>query len=279
MNTEEGAGSAAKSLGPSFCDHVDPVQKQNAKNVNSEDGVWTSRAAVLKRADELNQVGGWVMLRGSIWLDVPILRGTNTMAHELPALPYAHDALEPHIDAKTMEIHHGKHHQGYVTKLNGALEGSDLCSKSVEDLVSDLASVPEGIRGAVRNNGGGHANHSLFWTIMGPGKGGAPSGDLAAAIDQACGSFDAFKEQFSNAAATRFGSGWAWLSVDGGNLVVESTPNQDTPLMEGRTPVLGLDVWEHAYYLNYQNRRPDYVAAFWNVVDWDAVAARYAAAK
>lgn len=201
------------------------------------------------------------------------------MAHELPALPYAHDALEPHIDAKTMEIHHGKHHQGYVTKLNGALEGSDLCSKSVEDLVSDLASVPEGIRGAVRNNGGGHANHSLFWTIMGPGKGGAPSGDLAAAIDQACGSFDAFKEQFSNAAATRFGSGWAWLSVDGGNLVVESTPNQDTPLMEGRTPVLGLDVWEHAYYLNYQNRRPDYVAAFWNVVDWDAVAARYAAAK
>ncbi len=201
------------------------------------------------------------------------------MAHELPALPYAHDALEPHIDARTMEIHHGKHHQGYVSKLNAALEGSGLAAKSVEDLIADLAAVPEGIRGAVRNNGGGHANHSLFWAVMGPGKGGAPSGELAAAIEQTFGSFDVFREQFSAAAATRFGSGWAWLSLDGDQLVVESTANQDTPLMEGRTPILGLDVWEHAYYLNYQNRRPDYVAAFWNVVDWDAVAARFSAAK
>ncbi len=201
------------------------------------------------------------------------------MAHELPALPYAHDSLEPHIDARTMEIHHGKHHQGYVSKLNAALEGSGLAAKSVEDLIADLAAVPEGIRGAVRNNGGGHANHSLFWAVMGPGKGGAPSGELAAAIEQTFGSFDVFREQFSAAAATRFGSGWAWLSLDGDQLVVESTANQDTPLMEGRTPILGLDVWEHAYYLNYQNRRPDYVAAFWNVVDWDAVAARFSAAK
>ncbi len=201
------------------------------------------------------------------------------MAHELPALPYAHDALEPHIDARTMEIHHGKHHQGYVSKLNAALEGSGLAAKSVEDLIADLAAVPEGIRGAVRNYGGVHANHSLFWAVMGPGKGGAPSGELAAAIEQTFGSFDVFREQFSAAAATRFGSGWAWLSLDGDQLVVESTANQDTPLMEGRTPILGLDVWEHAYYLNYQNRRPDYVAAFWNVVDWDAVAARFSAAK
>jgi Fe-Mn family superoxide dismutase len=207
------------------------------------------------------------------------------MAYSLPSLPYAHDALEPHVDARTMEIHHGKHHQAYITKVNDAIAGSDLESKSVEDLVSDLGSVPEAIRGAVRNNGGGHANHSLFWTVMGPGKGGSPSGDLAAAIDNAFGSLDAMKEQFSAAAATRFGSGWAWLYVDAGTLKVGSTANQDSPLMGveiagiGGTPVLGLDVWEHAYYLNYQNRRPDYVTAFWNVVDWDAVAERFAAAQ
>ncbi len=202
------------------------------------------------------------------------------MAYELPALPYAHDALEPHIDARTMEIHHGKHHQAYINNVNGALEGNEeLSGKSIEDLVSDLDSVPEDIRGAVRNNGGGHANHSLFWSVMGPGKGGEPGGDLAAAIDATFGSFDAFKDAFAQAGATRFGSGWAWLVVDGGNLAVTSTANQDSPLMEGKTPILGLDVWEHAYYLNYQNRRPDYIGAFWNVVDWDAVAARFAAAS
>jgi Fe-Mn family superoxide dismutase len=201
------------------------------------------------------------------------------MAYSLPELPYAHDALAPHIDAKTMEIHHGKHHNGYVTKVNAAIEGTDLGSKSIEELVSDLNAVPENIRGAVRNNGGGHANHSLFWSVMSPDGGGEPSGELADAINAACGSFDGFKEKFAAAAGTRFGSGWAWLSVDGGKLVVESTPNQDSPLMEGRTPILGLDVWEHAYYLNYQNRRPDYVSAFFNVINWNAVAERFAAAK
>ena len=200
------------------------------------------------------------------------------MAHELPSLPYAHDALGPHIDTRTMEIHHGKHHNAYVTNLNKALEGNaDLEAKSIEELVSDLDSVPEGIRTAVRNNGGGHLNHSLFWTVMGPGKGGEPSGALADAIASAFGSFDAFKEQFAKAAATRFGSGWAWLVKSGDGLAVTSTPNQDSPLMDGSgTPILGLDVWEHAYYLNYQNRRPDYVAAWWNLVDWDAVTARFA---
>jgi len=201
------------------------------------------------------------------------------MAYTLPELPYPTDALEPHIDAKTMEIHHGKHHAAYIAKVNAALEGSGLDSMSIEDLVSDLGAVPEAKRGAVRNNGGGHANHSLFWTIMSPTGGGQPAGELATAINQAFGGFEAFKEKFSEAAANRFGSGWAWLSVDRDNLVVESTPNQDSPLMEGRTPILGLDVWEHAYYLHYQNRRPDYVSAFFNVVDWDAVAQRYAAAK
>jgi len=201
------------------------------------------------------------------------------MAYTLPDLPYGHDALEPSIDAKTMEIHHGKHHAGYVAKVNAALEGTGLEGKAIEEVVSDLSAVPEDKRGAVRNNGGGHANHSLFWTIMKPGGGGAPTGEIADAINAAFGSYDAFKEKFANAAATRFGSGWAWLSVDGGNLVVESTPNQDSPLMEGRTPVLGLDVWEHAYYLNYQNRRPDYIEAFFNVVNWDEVNSRYAAAK
>ena len=201
------------------------------------------------------------------------------MAYTLPELPYAHDALVPNIDALTMEIHHGKHHNGYVTKLNAAIEGTELGSKSVEELISDMDSIPENIRGAVRNNGGGHANHSLFWTIMGPNAGGEPSGELADAINAEFGSFDEFKSKFATAAGTRFGSGWAWLSVDGGKLVVESTPNQDSPLMEGRTPILGLDVWEHAYYLNYQNRRPDYVAAFFNVINWAAVAQRYADAK
>ncbi|MCA9666824.1 MAG: superoxide dismutase [Myxococcales bacterium] len=203
------------------------------------------------------------------------------MAHKLPELPYAHDALEPHIDAKTMEIHHGKHHAGYVANLNAALEKAPkLAELGVDALISDLASVPEEIRTAVRNNGGGHSNHSLFWRVMGPGKGGKPSGDLASAIDADLGSFDAFKQKFATAAGTRFGSGWAWLSVGkNGKLVVSSTPNQDSPLMEGLKPILGLDVWEHAYYLNYQNRRPDYIAAFWNVVDWGAVADNFKKAK
>jgi len=202
------------------------------------------------------------------------------MAYTLPELPYAYDALEPHIDARTMEIHHSKHHQAYISKVNAALEGhDDLAAKSIEDLVSDLNAVPEAIRVAVRNNGGGHANHSLFWTIMSANGGGEPAGDLAEAINGKFGSFDKFQAEFANAAATRFGSGWAWLSVDNGQVLVESTPNQDTPLSEGRTPILGLDVWEHAYYLNYQNRRPDYISAFWSVVDWNAVADRYKSAK
>lgn len=208
------------------------------------------------------------------------------MAYQLPALPYAPTALEPHIDATTMEIHHGKHHATYIAKLNEAIAGNtDLEGKSIEDLISDLGSVPDGIRGAVRNNGGGHANHSLFWSIMGPDAGGAPSGELAAAIDSAFGSLDAMKEAFKAAALTRFGSGWAWLvKKSDGSVAITSTPNQDNPLMgaaadcDGSTPILGLDVWEHAYYLNYQNRRPDYVDAFWNVVNWDAVAERFAAA-
>ncbi len=202
------------------------------------------------------------------------------MAYKLPELPYPPNALEPHIDARTMEIHHGKHHNAYVTNVNKALEGSGVAEQSIEDLCRNIESVPENIRTAVRNNGGGHANHSLFWTVMGPNGGGSPSGDLAAAIDAKLGGFDSFKEAFSKAAATRFGSGWAWLSVDSsGKLLVDSTPNQDNPYMIGNTPILGLDVWEHAYYLNYQNRRPDYVAAFFNVIDWNAVGQRYAKAK
>jgi Fe-Mn family superoxide dismutase len=203
----------------------------------------------------------------------------NQMAYTLPELPYDYSALEPHIDARTMEIHHSKHHQAYINNVNAAIAGTNLEAKSVEELVSDLDAVPENIRGAVRNNGGGHANHSLFWTIMSGDGGGAPSGDLAAAIDSDLSGFDKFKEDFSNAAATRFGSGWAWLSVDNGKLTVESTANQDSPLMEGRTPILGIDVWEHAYYLNYQNRRPDYIAAFFNVINWNEVTKRFAAAK
>ena len=203
------------------------------------------------------------------------------MAFELPPLPYSEDALEPHVDARTMSIHHDKHHAAYTNNLNSALEGhADLAGKSIEALLGDLNAVPEAIRTAVRNNGGGYANHNLFWEIMGPGGGGEPSGNLAAAIADAFGSFTAFKEQFAKAATTRFGSGWAWLYVgQDGKLAIGSTPNQDTPLMEGNTPILGLDVWEHAYYLNYQNRRPDYIAAWWNVVNWDAVAQKYAAAK
>lgn len=203
------------------------------------------------------------------------------MAHELPALPYAHDALLPHIDKETMEIHHGRHHNAYVTNLNKALESApELASKSIEDLIADLASVPESIRTAVRNNGGGHANHSLFWQTMSPNGGGQPSGALAAAIESELGGFDKFKETFAAAGATRFGSGWAWLAADkAGKLKVYSLPNQDSPIMEGDTPLLGLDVWEHAYYLHYQNKRPDYIAAFWNVVDWNAVGARYEASK
>jgi len=196
--------------------------------------------------------------------------------HELPKLPYALDALEPHIDARTMEIHHGKHHAAYVANLNKALEGHDaLAAKSVEDLISDLASVPEAIRGAVRNNGGGHANHTLFWDVMGPGGGGEPSGALADAIRRGFGSFDELKSKINAAGMTRFGSGWTWLVKDGGKLAVMSTPNQDSPLSEGKTPILGIDVWEHAYYLHYQNRRADYLAAWWNVVDWNKVAARF----
>ena len=202
------------------------------------------------------------------------------MSHKLPELPYSFDALEPHIDAKTMEIHHGKHHATYVNNLNAALEPhSELQKKSLGELLADLNKVPEGIRTAVRNNGGGHSNHSLFWKVMKKGGGGEPKGDLAQAIKSTFGSFAAFQEKFSGAAKTRFGSGWAWLYVSGGKLVVDSTPNQDSPLMEGGTPILGLDVWEHAYYLNYQNRRPDYVGAWWNLVNWDQVAENYAGAK
>jgi len=202
------------------------------------------------------------------------------MTYQLPKLPYAYDALEPHIDARTMEIHHTKHHQAYITNVNKALEGQDaLAAKSVEALISDLNSAPENIRTAVRNNGGGHANHAMFWSIMKPGGGGDPKGPLADAVNSAFGSFAAFKEKFNSAGLTRFGSGWAWLSLNNGVLEVHSTPNQDSPLMEGKTPVMGCDVWEHAYYLHYQNRRADYLNAWWNVVDWDAVAARYTAAK
>jgi Fe-Mn family superoxide dismutase len=203
------------------------------------------------------------------------------MAFELPPLPYAFDALEPHIDARTMEIHHDKHHAAYVNNLNNALKGHDeLATMTIEEVMANLNAVPEAIRTAVRNNGGGHANHSLVWKLMSSNGGGQPGGDLANAINAAFGSFDAFKDTFSKAATTRFGSGWAWLYVDAsGNIGVNSTPNQDTPLMDGNTPILGLDVWEHAYYLKYQNRRPDYITAWWHVVDWDAVAANYAAAR
>lgn len=202
------------------------------------------------------------------------------MAYTLPPLPYPPSALEPHIDARTMEIHHGKHHQAYINNANNALKDHpELEALPVETLLADLSKVPENIRTVLRNNAGGHANHSLFWTIMAPNAGGEPTGDLAEAISSTFGSFTAFKEKFAQAAATRFGSGWAWLVVSGGKLEVISTANQDSPLMDGKTPILGLDVWEHAYYLNYQNRRPDYISAFWNVVNWPEVTRLYAAAK
>jgi Fe-Mn family superoxide dismutase len=206
------------------------------------------------------------------------------MAYTLPPLPYPNNALEPHIDAKTMEIHHDKHHQAYVDNLNKALDGKGVKEQSIEDLCRNIESIPADIRTAVRNNGGGHANHSMFWTLLSPNGGGKPSGDLAKAIDADLGGFDKFKEEFAKAATTRFGSGWAWLGVKDGKLAVCSTPNQDNPYMKGLvdcvcTPILGLDVWEHAYYLKYQNRRPDYIAAFWNVIDWKAVENRYKAAK
>lgn len=205
------------------------------------------------------------------------------MAHTLPDLPYAFDALEPNIDAKTMEIHHDKHHQGYVDKLNKALEGTDKADLPVEELIRDIDALPEKIRGAVRNNGGGHANHSLFWTVMSPKGGGKPTGKVAERIDDDLGGFDKFKEAFTNAAVGRFGSGWAWLAVDkAGKLSVEDSANQDNPLMKGigsgNTPILGLDVWEHAYYLKYQNRRPEYIEAFYKVIDWAEVERRYQAA-
>jgi superoxide dismutase, Fe-Mn family len=194
------------------------------------------------------------------------------MAHSLPPLPYPTDALEPHIDKQTMEIHHGKHHNAYVTNLNAALEKHPgLQSRSVEDLLGNINTVPEDIRTAVRNNGGGHANHTMFWQIMGPNAGGPPTGAIADAITGSFGSFDAFKEQFAKAGIGRFGSGWAWVIAQGGKLVIESTANQDSPLMEGKKAVFGLDVWEHAYYLKYQNRRPDYIGAWWNVVNWAEV--------
>jgi superoxide dismutase, Fe-Mn family len=202
------------------------------------------------------------------------------MAFELPQLPYAYEALEPHIDKETMNIHHSKHHNAYVTNLNNALAGNEeLLSKSVEEVIANLDAVPETARTAVRNNGGGHANHTLFWQILSPNGGGAPAGELADAINNKFGSFESFKEEFAKAATTRFGSGWAWLAVNNGELEVTSTANQDSPLMEGKTPILGLDVWEHAYYLKFQNRRPDYISTFWNVVNWEEVSTRYQNAK
>ncbi|MBM7607088.1 Fe-Mn family superoxide dismutase [Lysinibacillus composti] len=201
------------------------------------------------------------------------------MAFELPQLSYAYDALEPNIDAKTMEIHHTKHHNTYVTNLNAAVEGTEFASKDLNELIANIEALPADKQTAVRNNGGGHANHTLFWEILAPGGATAPTGELASAIEAKFGSLDSFKDEFAKAAAGRFGSGWAWLVVEGGELAVTSTPNQDSPIMEGKTPILGLDVWEHAYYLNYQNRRPDYISAFWNVVNWDVVAEKYAAAK
>ena len=200
------------------------------------------------------------------------------MPYTLPKLPYSYDALEPHIDAKTMEIHHTKHHQAYINKVNEAIAGKPFEKKSVEELISDLNAIPENIRTVVRNHGGGHANHSLFWTILGPKAGGSPTGNIAQALNKEFDNFDSFKEKFAAAATNRFGSGWAWVCVTGEKkLEITSTANQDNPLMEGKKPLFGLDVWEHAYYLKYQNRRPDYIAAFWNLVNWDEVNKRYAA--
>lgn len=215
--------------------------------------------------------GQWVLTKATM--------ETIRMPHTLPQLPYAYDALEPHVDAQTMEIHHTKHHQTYINNLNAALEGTEFANLSAEDVVRQLDKLPQDKRGAVQNNGGGHANHSLFWTVMAPNAGGKPEGALAEAIESQLGGFDAFKEAFTKAALTRFGSGWAWLSVTPEKkLVVESTGNQDSPLMTGNTPILGLDVWEHAYYLRYQNRRPEYIGAFFNVINWPEVTRRYEAA-
>jgi superoxide dismutase, Fe-Mn family len=201
------------------------------------------------------------------------------MAYKLPELTYAYDALEPHIDARTMEIHHSKHHNTYVTNLNAAVEGTEFADKDINELIANLDALPADKQTAVRNNGGGHANHTLFWELIAPGGSKEPVGEVKAAIEAKFGSFDAFKEEFAKAATTRFGSGWAWLIVDGDSVAITSTPNQDSPVMEGKTPILGLDVWEHAYYLNYQNRRPDYIGAFWNVVNWDAVEKKFQEAK
>ena len=201
------------------------------------------------------------------------------MAYELPQLTYSYDALAPHIDAKTMEIHHSKHHATYVANVNAAIAGTEFEGKDINELIANIDALPADKQTAVRNNGGGHANHSLFWEVIAPGGSNTPVGEVAAAIDAKFGSFEAFKEEFAKAAATRFGSGWAWLIVDGDGVAVTSTPNQDSPIMEGKTPILGLDVWEHAYYLNYQNRRPDYISAFWNIVNWDVVEAKFQAAK
>src|ERR671930_1467449 len=203
----------------------------------------------------------------------------DLMPYEVPALPYDYNALEPHIDEQTMRIHHDKHHQAYVDKVNAALEGTEHADKPIEEIIANLDAIPDDKRNAVRNNGGGHLNHSLFWPSMSPNGGGEPSGDLADAINSAFGSFDEFKEKFEAAGVNQFGSGWAWLVLDGGQLAVTSTANQDNPLSQGKTPLLGNDVWEHAYYLKYQNKRPDYLKAWWNVVDWDKVAERYSAAK
>ena len=199
------------------------------------------------------------------------------MAFSVPDLPYAYDALEPHIDEATMRVHHDKHHQAYVDKANAALEGTEWADREVEDVLRNLSILPGEVQGPVRNNGGGHFNHSLFWQMLSPDGGGEPQGDLAAAIDETFGSFDSFKDEFKNAGITRFGSGWAWLVQDSSGLAVVSTPNQDSPVSDGSTPLLGCDVWEHAYYLKYQNKRPDYIDAFWNVVNWDYVAQRLAA--
>ncbi len=233
-----------------------------------------SRRDVLKAA-----VAGAALAGGQLHpLSASLAQGEAPQRFELPPLPYAFDALEPHIDALTMEIHHGKHHAGYTNKLNAALEGTDLVGKPIEEILSDINAVPEEIRTAVRNNGGGYANHNLFWQVMSPDGGGEPSGALAGAINKAFGSFDEFKVAFSATATGVFGSGWAWLVAEGGALSLASTPNQDTPLMAGDSPILGIDVWEHAYYLNYQNRRPDYISAFFNVINWAQVAENYAAA-
>lgn len=224
----------------------------------------------LSRRDILKLAGS-----GALGATMSGLSLADDWKFKLPPLPYAEDALEPYIDARTMGIHHGKHHAGYTSKLNAAIEGTELAGKSIEDILVDLEAVPEDIRLAVRNNGGGYANHSLFWQIMHPAGGGEPSGELADAINSAFGGFAEFKATFSAAAATVFGSGWAWLAADQGALSVSTTPNQDTPLMEGLAPILGIDVWEHAYYLHYQNRRADYIAAFFNVINWDRVAELY----